>query len=401
MPLSNVLIKNFRQDNVAVNHVASQLVDGVIVPDSNTLPKSALITMEAAGGTENPNGGALGYWSFCTKNLKISGFMGESSNKWLKRTSDPLYGWPDNDRAYWTNTSCRLKDTEFDPGGGGGALTINGSPGGYNGFSYDGVNPGTPVSFDYRIGHDFWKANLEYEPGRGVNTSYFKGGVRYWKNPDNYGSANYGSSGGCTAGGNCYGDPTGNYADFTIAGYESEWPSIVKEVVAVDSKPRVYGYGVNSGQFEDTGTYTSQIIGQQNNKVFIVVIFKDDVTGQDILDAEQEIVVNFDGEPVFVQWDGIPPVPDGENSAVYNVSSDSDIQSYPDGGNADEVGVNGSEQQSFELSIGEEEENNGEAGLLLNEINSGSNNQSAYDALAAAGVDSPDVDYNQGNADGY
>ena len=99
MSLNNVIVRNFKQGGITVDQTTSQLVDGIFVPGSNTLPQSALITMEAANITENPNGGAAGYMSFCTRNLNISGFMGHSKTKWLKYSGFQFWGSPEQPPA--------------------------------------------------------------------------------------------------------------------------------------------------------------------------------------------------------------------------------------------------------------------------------------------------------------
>ncbi len=361
MPLSNIAIINFRHNDFLVTDttVGNQVWNGsnyTEIPDTNTFPKSALITMIPSTSTENPVAGSEGYWGFGTNNLTISGFGGQSTWKWLTHTS--ANGIP----YFLGNNFRRLKNTEYDPAGGAGYSTL--------------INSNT----DLRIGYDFWKYNLlqengeSYEPTSGQPNTYYK----YWLHPDlNQQNVNV-----------------------THPEYAENWHPLVKEVVAVNSMP-----------------LNSMNKAQQGNKVFVVVIFQDNLTGQDFVDAGMEIRVDLDGNPDFTEF-----IEDEENqfpsdwqmeavgdeaedtetssgqTTTSNTSSDNTQTEIVDGIDADDssltTGSALSEDQQLNISVSDSEtdESWGNDGLTESQIDAGASNTSGYDTMAAESSSSVDED---------
>ena len=363
MPLSNIAIINFQLPSFLANDstVGNQVWTSsnyVEVADTNTFPKSALIVTAASTSTENPVAGSEGYWGFGTNNLTISGYEGQGSWKWLTHTTS--LGEP----YFFTNPSCQLKNTEYDPGGGAGYSTL--------------VNSNT----DLRIGYDFWQYNLlqengeSYEPTSGQPSTYYK----YWLHPDLNQQNVVGS---------------GLYPE-----YAENWNPLVKKIVAVNSMP-----------------LNSMMKAQQGNKIFVIVIFKDNLFGQDFIDAGNEIRVDLDGNPDFTEFveneenqfteewqtEAIGDETEdtetgGGTTTTGNVSSDTTQTEVVDGIDADDsssvVNNSTSEDQQLNVSVSdsEEDESWGNDGLTESEIDAGANNTSGYDTIAAESSSSVDED---------
>ena len=375
MPLSNIIIKNFRLNDFLVTDstVGNQVWGGssyIEVADTNTFPKSALITISASSSTENPIAGSEGYWGFGTNNLLISGYGGETSWKLLvNQTSSATnsYGQPYHIGA----TTRQLKDTEYDPAGGGNYATMVASS----------------IPFDARIGYDFWQYNLlqengeSYEPTAGQPNTYYK----YWLHPDS----------------------VTNSINASYPEYAENWNPLVKKIVAVNSMP-----------------LNAMSKAQQGNKVFVIVVFQDDLTGQDFVDAGMEIRVDLDGNPDFTEFveDEINQFPnDWQMEDVEDEAEDTDISNGQttttntlndnfwaaliEGIDPDDFSFAAdnevSEDQELNISVSdsEVEELWGNDGLTESEIDAGSNNVSGYDALAAESADSVDEDTGPGISD--
>ena len=267
MPLLNVIVKNFHQGGISANSSTDpqQELTGwgnslqwVDIPNSNTLAKAGMITLEPSSISENPSG-AAGYYTIGTNDITISGHPGTAIGHWL--TYEPYTS--DNYGAYWTTPGTPLQLTEYDPGGGG---SVNN----YNSHPNNTVNPNQ--TYNHAIGHDFWKWALNgsylgepYEPTHGQPMTYYK----YWNSP-----------------------PTGSYVTLIAQGWDADavgkWNENVDKVVAVNSMP-----------LNADGT------AQQGNKVFLIVILNNGISGSDLLgwDPPGKISVDIDGSPVFIEFE--------------------------------------------------------------------------------------------------
>ena len=367
MPLSNIYITNFRHNNFlnTDSTTGTILSTGAEIPETHTFPKSALIVMNASVSTENPVVGSEGYWGFGTNNLKISGYGGQTSWKWITHTTattSTATGIP----FFFTHSSNHLKDTEYDPGGGAGYVSLIANNG------------------DLRIGYDFWQYNLlqengeSYEPTSGQPHTYYK----YWLHPDS----------------------VTNSVNADYPEYAENWNPLVKKVVAVNSMP-----------------LNSMMKAQQGNTVFVVVIFQEGLVGQDFIDAGMEIRVDLDGNPDFTEFEeltvnqftgdwqtessgeGAPIDTQSGGGTTVTTNTGSDNQQLnPDGLDADDQlsspsGIS-SEDQSITISVSdsEVEEEWGNSGLTTSQIDAGSSNISSYDGLAASTPDSVDEDEGSG-----
>ena len=95
------------------------------------------------------------------------------------------------------------------------------------------------------------------------------------------------------------------------------------------------------------GTNASNFKAQQGNKVFIIVILNDGVTGQDIIDAGGVLTVDIDGGPEFIEFD--IPVPENDDWDIDDLdigttsewfeqtNDDSTNIDFEDGDDADEI----------------------------------------------------------------
>ena len=280
MPLINVKVKNFKQQNIQPTFSTTG-TEGVA--NSNTLAKACLITLEATdlvGGDNNTNG----YYTIGTNNITISGNPGQNRSDWLTYVN-PYVGNPDAPSdAYYTTPGMPLQFTEFAPGGGGNSTTNFNSSGSF--LSITGPNQQTYVNqtYDHLIGHDFWRYHLtggafgeSYEPTNGDPATYYKVWTKTMTTSD-YANETW------------YSDYVDNWAQ----------PStLVNKIVAVNAMP------LNPTGFGDDNI--ADYVAQQGNKVFIIVILEEGVTGQDIINAGQSISIDIDGQAVFVEFTDTNP----------------------------------------------------------------------------------------------
>ena len=343
MALINLNIKNFQQPNIT-NDMSTSLsaFNGAPVDDSNTLARSCLITLQPSTSQVNPSGGNDGWWGFSNRDLSISGVDANSSmgvggfTGWLSYNnpySGSINPIPTGQQdAYATTPGMPLQFTEYDPGGGGTMYY----PGNFTSsypvtMQYGNEWVTVDQTYNYRIGHDFWKYALDgtmydaglqmtvpYEPRFGSPGSHYK----VWFNAQNT------AANGGVASNLWTGNPFNNYI--------ANWSPFVDRVVAVNSKMMIpNGYDSNN---------VVQWKPAQGNKVYVIVVLKDDVTGQDIIESGGFISVDLGGEPQFYEFDLLPePEPDpgpfdgddtlgesnnGEGDQTFNVPDDYSIEDF-------------------------------------------------------------------------
>tara|TARA_Y100001973_G_scaffold106368_1_gene183826 strand:+ start:2052 stop:3287 length:1236 start_codon:yes stop_codon:yes gene_type:complete len=351
MPLLNVTVTNFKQENITPNDTTSlvQVVPYEGAPfttgvtDSNTLPRACLITLTPSAISENPISGAEGYFSIGTNDITISGLDGTTSGQWL------TYGNPynndaitSNQDAYWTTPGMKLQFTEYDPGGGGSLNNFTSSSPTLSLES--GQWELIDQVYDYKIGHDFWKANLEgtwlgepYHPRPGQPATYYK----YFLPPtsDN--------------------ETLAGILEYDIDAFEN-WDDKVQHIVAVNSMP-----------LNADGT------APQGNRVFLIIVLKENITGSDLMIQNSTISIDIDGSPTFVDfendiydpddWDGDDECPEcetGDNPSW--TTSNEENSSTGDGGDgtlatfADLIEAL-LEDMEFEFSVGDSDDTLGES----------------------------------------
>ena len=334
MPLLNVTVKNFKQTGILPTDSTSLQQDqttGASSPAYTTLAKSALITLTPNAADAPNDAGGEGYWTIGTNNITIGGITGQASGYWLWYGPEIGSGETGSQGGYWCHSSNKLKDTEYDPGGGasGGFGNFNGQYCHWVGGTFTCVDS----SYSYKIGHDFWKYHLKgvsggepYEPTHGLSQTYY----RHWNREelqDIYDSATSAML---------------ESTDYTTAGVPygvleqalDNWSPHIHSIVAVNSMPLL-------------GTNASNFKAQQGNKVFIIVILNDGVTGQDIIDAGGVLTVDIDGGPEFIEFD--IPVPENDDWDIDDLdigttsewfeqtNDDSTNIDFEDGDDADEI----------------------------------------------------------------
>jgi len=378
MPLLNVTVKNFKQENITAEFTTSTSDNywgAASHLNQNSLARSGLITLTPSSSSENPTSGAEGYWSFGTNNLTISGNPGATQGAWL------TYGNPYNNTmaplsvredAYWTTGNNPLLGTEYDPGGGGDAVA-NFNSSSPTASLVPGVGWVTiDQTYNYKIGHDFWKYNLQgnflgenYEPTPGEPLTYYK----VWTAQETM-------------------DSYSNYSWHDQ--YSSKWNvGIVDKVVAVNSMPLISGAGNYWGASENLNQQA-----QQGNRIFVIVILKTGITGQNIVDLGETISIDLDGTPVFIDFeDPTPPQTDQEDWFDVNNSGGGDDYAWgsaSDGGDADEDSGSGSiEVGELDITFSSSEDENdsngwGNAGLTEDQyLGDEVNNTTSYNDLAA------------------
>lgn len=325
---------------------------------NNTMPRSGLITLTPSSSTDNPSGGSPGYWGLCTSNLTISGAPGWDSGKWTTSLENT---------TPWCDSSNPLINTDYDPGG---------LPEGQSIF-YSG---------DRLIGYDFWQYNLLQENGEVYTPTAGFGNAwthyRWWSHTLQQVEYSY--------------QPW--YDEFV-----AKWPEQVKSVVAVNSMPM-----------------NPDLTAQQGNKVFVVIVLKDNVEGMSVINLNnQTLRIDIDGAPDFIEFstNGMPtdgwstgtPEQDADvdvtGQAWYNntSNSDEDAPDPTDGVDADQSsgGVDSVVEETVDLSFGDSEEDEawGNSGLSTSEIAFNNSNVSSYNGLANSAADYNDIDYNAEGCD--
>jgi len=305
MALINLTVTNFQQPNITSGMSTSlSEVNGTPVADSNTLARSCLITLSPSTSQVNPTGGNDGWWGFSTRDLNITGVQesnwvpgGSTWSGWLNY-SNPYSGAinpiPATQLdAYQTTPGMPLQFTEYDPGGGG---TIY-YPGNFTSsypvtMQYGDEWVTVDQTYDYRIGHDLWRYALEgtmmtndlgtvpYEPRTENPGSYYK----VWFDAQND-----------TANGGLNPEMWDNAL---YANYIANWNPFVDRVVAVNSKMMI------PNGFD--GNNVMQWKPAQGNKVYVIVVLKDGITGQQIIESGGFISIDLGGEPEFYEFELIP-----------------------------------------------------------------------------------------------
>ena len=121
MPLLNVTVKNFKQTGILPTDSTSLQQDqttGASSPAYTTLAKSALITLTPNAADAPNDAGGEGYWTIGTNNITIGGITGQASGYWLWYGPEIGSGETGSQGGYWCHSSNKLKDSEYDPGGG-------------------------------------------------------------------------------------------------------------------------------------------------------------------------------------------------------------------------------------------------------------------------------------------
>tara|TARA_Y100001973_G_C5204164_1_gene340196 strand:- start:1802 stop:2983 length:1182 start_codon:yes stop_codon:yes gene_type:complete len=357
MPLLNVTVKNFKQYNIEATDTTTYsqpLTTGGPAPESNSLPRSGLITLTANSADPPNDAGGEGFWSIGAHDINIGGMTGSTSGYWLTYGPEIGSGLTGALGGYWTHASNKLKDTEYDPGGGAQAAH-NYFNGDYCVFvGQSGTYTCYESTYNHKIGHDFWKYHLQgttngeaYEPTHGLSQTYYK----YWDRADlvqQYWDLD------------CINPDTvyQNSCD-TINANLAEWSVHIKRIVAVNSMPLI-------------GPNTSQFKAQEGNKVFVIVVLEDGVTGQDIMDLNGTLSVNINGGPQFFEYDiPSPPIDDwdtsddtiGTSTEWYDEYQDGDtIIDTPDGDDPDDIiEGDGSVDEIVEVDLeAAEDENEGD-----------------------------------------